>query len=235
MLPGIRGVGGSVLYLLDDRPDLTGVWDSEFSRDKSAAPDVGLVRVDHVAQTMDYDEMLTWVLFYTSIFDVRKNAPVDIVDPGGLVRSQVIENRSGRFRLTLNGAENYRSFAGHFLTGNFGPSVQHVAFSTNDIFHTARALAKRKFSSLQISPNYYEDLRARFGLAAEMIDRLRVNNILYDRDSDGEYFQLYSPVFGEGFFLEVVQRSGGYSGYGAPNAIFRITSQRRVLKPDIPV
>src|SRR6266536_2730109 len=57
MLPGIRGVGGSVLYLLDDRPDLTGVWDSEFSRDKSAAPDVGLVRVDHVAQTMDYDEM----------------------------------------------------------------------------------------------------------------------------------------------------------------------------------
>jgi 4-hydroxyphenylpyruvate dioxygenase len=235
MLPGIRGVGGSVLYLLDDRPDLAGVWDSEFSRDKSAAPDVGLVRVDHVAQTMDYDEMLTWVLFYTSIFDVRKNAPVDIVDPGGLVRSQVIQNRSGRFRLTLNGAENYRSFAGHFITGNFGPSVQHVAFSTNDIFHTARALAERRFSSLQISPNYFEDLRARFGLAAEMIDRLRLNNILYDRDSDGEYFQLYSPVFGEGFFLEVVQRSGGYSGYGAPNAIFRIASQRRVLKPDIPV
>src|SRR6266496_5336634 len=86
-----------------------------------------------------------------------------------------------------------------------------------------------------ISPNYYDDLHARFGLDAEMIDRLRANNILYDRDSSGEYFQLYSPVFGEGFFLEVVQRSAGYSGYGAPNAIFRIASQRRILKPDIPV
>ncbi len=137
--------------------------------------------------------------------------------------------------VTLNGAENYRSFAGHFITGNFGPSVQHVAFSTNDIFRTAQALVERKFSSLQISPNYYDDLHARFGLGAEMIDRLRANNILYDRDSSGEYFQLYSPVFGKGFFLEVVQRSAGYSGYGAPNAIFRIASQRRILKPDIPM
>jgi 4-hydroxyphenylpyruvate dioxygenase len=68
-----------------------------------------------------------------------------------------------------------------------------------------------------------------------MIDRLRANNILYDRDRGGEYFQLYSPVFGEGFFLEVVQRCGGYSGYGAPNAIFRIASQRLLLKPDVPV
>ena len=72
MLPGIRGVGGGILYFLDDRLDLAGVWDSEFGKDKSAATGAGLIRIDHVAQTMDYDEMLTWVLFYTSIFDVRR-------------------------------------------------------------------------------------------------------------------------------------------------------------------
>ena len=235
MLPGIRGVGGGVLYFLDATPDLAAVWDLEFDDVPPSRTDAGLVDVDHVAQTMDYDEMLTWVLFYTSIFDVQKTSPVDIVDPGGLVRSQVIANASGRFRLTLNGAETHRTFAGHFITGNFGPSVQHVAFSTNDIFKTARALTDRGFSSLQISPNYYDDLRARFGLDDAMIARLRNDNILYDRDADGEYFQLYSPVFGEGFFLEVVQRTGGYSGYGAANAIFRIASQRRLLKPDIPM
>lgn len=235
MLPGIRGVGGGVLYFLDATPDLSAVWDLEFDDVPPSRTDAGLVDVDHVAQTMDYDEMLTWVLFYTSIFDVQKTSPVDIVDPGGLVRSQVIANASGRFRLTLNGAETHRTFAGHFITGNFGPSVQHVAFSTNDIFKTARALTDRGFSSLQISPNYYDDLRARFELDDAMIARLRNDNILYDRDADGEYFQLYSPVFGEGFFLEVVQRTGGYSGYGAANAIFRIASQRRLLKPDIPM
>jgi 4-hydroxyphenylpyruvate dioxygenase len=234
MLPGIRGVGGGVLYFLDDKPELADVWNEEFNKIDSTKPGVGLVRIDHVAQTMDYDEMLTWVLFYTSIFDVRKSSPVDIVDPGGLVRSQVIENLSGRLRLTLNGAESHRTFAGHFITGTFGPSVQHVAFSSNDIFQTARTLTDRGFSFLQISPNYYEDLRARFGLDDAMIRSLRALNILYDRDGDGEYFQLYSPVIGEGFFLEVVQRTGGYSGYGAPNAAFRIASQRRLLKPDVP-
>jgi 4-hydroxyphenylpyruvate dioxygenase len=235
MLPGIRGVGGGVLYFLDATPDLAAVWDLEFDDVHPSRTDAGLVQVDHVAQTMDYDEMLTWVLFYTSIFDVQKTSPIDIVDPGGLVRSQVIANASGKFRLTLNGAETHRTFAGHFITGNFGPSVQHVAFSTNDIFQTARVLAERGFSSLQISPNYYDDLRARFGLDDETIRRLGAHNILYDRDDAGEYFQLYSPLFGEGFFLEVVERRGNYSGYGAPNAIFRIASQRRLLKPDVPV
>jgi 4-hydroxyphenylpyruvate dioxygenase and related hemolysins len=234
MLPGIRGVGGGVLYFLDDKPELADVWNEEFNKIDSTKPGVGLVRIDHVAQTMDYDEMLTWVLFYTSIFDVRKSSPVDIVDPGGLVRSQVIENLSGRLRLTLNGAESHRTFAGHFITGTFGPSVQHVAFSSNDIFQTARTLTDRGFSFLQISPNYYGDLGARFGLDDAMIRSLRALNILYDRDDDGEYFQLYSPVIGEGFFLEVVQRTGGYSGYGAPNAAFRIASQRRLLKLDVP-
>jgi 4-hydroxyphenylpyruvate dioxygenase len=64
-----------------------------------------------------------------------------------------------------------------------------------------------------------------------MIDRLRTSNILYDRDSFGEYFQLYCPVYGDGFIFEVVERRGGYRGYGAPNAPFRIAAQKRALAP----
>ena len=56
-------------------------------------------------------------------------------------------------------------------------------------------------------------------------------NILYDRDEHGEYFQLYSPNFGEGFFFEIVERRDGYRGYGAPNAPFRIAAQKRHLRP----
>jgi 4-hydroxyphenylpyruvate dioxygenase len=62
---------------------------------EEAAPDAGLARVDHVAQTMNYEEMLSWVLFYTSIFRTGKLPMVDVVDPGGLVRSQVIESGDG--------------------------------------------------------------------------------------------------------------------------------------------
>lgn len=29
--------------------------------------------------------------------------------------------------------------------------------------------------------------------------------MLYDRDTAGEYFQLHSPTYGEGFFFEIVE------------------------------
>lgn len=76
----------------------------------------------------------------------------------------------------------------------------------------------------------YGDIEARFGLLPSLTERLKAENILYDRDEHGEYFQLYSGTYGEGFFFEIVQRSG-YQGYGAANAIFRIAALKRQLRP----
>src|SRR5690606_11091324 len=98
------------------------VWDIEFAAgdDPTPSQDAGLRRVDHVAQTMNYEEMLTWILFYRSIFIAEKSPMVDVVDPSGLVRSQVIENESGSLWLTLNGAESHRTLAGRFIAETSG-------------------------------------------------------------------------------------------------------------------
>jgi 4-hydroxyphenylpyruvate dioxygenase len=178
---------------------------------------------------MNYEEMLTWLLFYTSIFATGKTPMVDVVDPAGLVRSQAIANDDGTLRLTLNGAENSRTLAGHFIAESFGSAVQHIAFESSDIFETARALAANGFDRLTISPNYYDDLDARFGLDDALLERLRSNSMLYDRDEGGEFFQLYSRIYGEGFFFEVIERRNGYNGYGAANSQFRIAAQKRSL------
>ena len=231
-IPAIRGVGGGIIYFIDAKSELSRVWEVEFEPvAEDAAAEAGLRAVDHLAQTMNYEEMLTWLLFYTSIFRTRKLPMVDVVDPGGLVRSQVIEGEDGGLRLTLNGAESRKTLAGHFIAETFGSSVQHLAFATTDIFATAGKLAQMGFRSLEISPNYYDDLEARLGLEPELIDRLRAAHILYDRDEGGEYFQLYSRNYGEGFFFEIVERRGGYRGYGAPNAPFRIAAQKRHIRP----
>ncbi|BCH28502.1 4-hydroxyphenylpyruvate dioxygenase [Mesorhizobium sp. L-8-10] len=232
-IPAIRGVGGGVVYFVDGKSELAKVWDVEFTptADPQSSHEVGLSRIDHVGQTMNYEEMLTWLLFYTAIFRTRKTPMVDVIDPGGVVRSQAIESEDGKLRLTLNGAENRRTLAGHFIAESFGSSVQHLAFATGDIFATAEALSANGFEALPISPNYYDDVEARFGLEPDLADRLRAGNILYDRDGDGEYFQLYAPTWGEGFIFEIVERRGGYKGYGAPNAPFRIAAQRRYLRP----
>ncbi len=231
-MPGVRGVGGGILYFLDRRSALGRIWEIEFDpvHDDTDWRPVGLTGIDHVAQTMKYEELLTWLLFYTAILNAHKTPMVDIIDPAGVVRSQVVENEPGSLRITLNGAENRNTLAGHFIAETFGSGIQHLAFATDDIFAAAAALSDNGFATLMISPNYYDDLEARFGLEPAFTDRLKAHNILYDRDDHGEYFQLYSPTYGEGFFFEIVQRSG-YRGYGAANAIFRIAALRRHLRP----
>ena len=234
-IPAIRGVNGSLIHFIDEKSSLKDVWELEFVAEESdqSVKDGGLRSIDHIAQTMNHEEMMTWVLFYTSIFDTRKLPVVDVVDPAGLIRSQVIENKEGTFRLTLNGAENNRTLAGHFIADRLGSAVQHLAFASEDIFATASALKVNGFEMLKISPNYYDDLDARFGLDEGFLKKLRNSHILYDRDDKGEYFQFYSQSYGEGFFFEIVERRGDYTGYGAPNAQFRISAQKRHMRPKV--
>ena len=232
-IPAIRGVGGVVIYFLDEKSELATVWENEFVPTGDPSPPVpaGLTRIDHLGHTMNHEEMLTWLLFYTSMLKTHKTPMVDVIDPGGVVRSQAIESGSGLLRLTLNGAENHRSLAGHFIAESFGASVQHLAFATKDIFATAAALRANGFDGLSISENYYEDVEARFGLPATMVRQLQASKLLYDRDDRGEYFQLYCPIYGDGFIFEIVERRNGYRGYGAANASFRIAAQKRHLAP----
>jgi 4-hydroxyphenylpyruvate dioxygenase len=230
-IPAIRGQSGSVLHFIDDASGLSDVWALEFTHAANADAGAGLNRIDHLAQTMSYDEMLSWSLFYTTLFNMQKSPMVDVVDPDGLVRSQALETPDGAFRITLNGAETHRTMAGNFLADSFGASVQHIALGTDDIFATSDALAARGFAPLPMSDNYYADLAARFDLAPEMLARLKAGNILYDEDAQGAFFQFYSQPYAGGMFFEIVQRRGGYRGYGAPNAPFRIAAQKRLLRP----
>ncbi len=231
-IPAIRGVGGGLVHFIDDQSELARMWETEFkpSREKTEVSPIGLTSVDHIAQTMNYEEMLTWILFYTSIFNTYKMPMVDVVDPAGLVRSQVIENESGSLRLTLNGAESRKTLAGHFIAETFGSAVQHVALGCADIFATAKSLVEKGFRPLDISSNYYDDVAARFSLSEDFVAKLRQYNVFYDRDGHGEFFQIFSTSHADGFFFEIVERRDHYAGYGAPNAPFRIAAQKRLMK-----
>jgi len=229
-IPAIRGLGGSVLHFIDDADSASDVWTSEFTATQQPGPGAGLTRVDHIAQTMTYDEMLSWSLFYTSLFNMTKAPMVDVTDPDGLVRSQALSTPDGTFRITLNGAESHRTFAGAFLADSFGAPVQHVALATDAIFATAVALGDLGFESLPLPDNYYTDLAARFDIDPGVLAKMRRLNILYDQDKDGAFFQLYSQPFAGGMFIEILERSAAYNGYGAANAAFRIAAQKRLRR-----
>jgi 4-hydroxyphenylpyruvate dioxygenase len=234
-IPAVRGLGGSLVYFTDDKTDLGRHWEIDF--DTPATSDgagAGLTTFDHLAQSMHYEEMLTWLLFYTSLLDVRKTPVQDVLDPGGIVRSQVVEAGDGALRLVLNASQSQHTLASRFLNDLFGSGVQHIAFATDDIFTTVERLRAAGVELLPIPENYYDDLDARIDLAPAALERLRANNVLYDRQGAGEYFQAYTKDFDGGFFFEIVQRRG-YLGFGAANAPIRLAAQTRLARhPAIP-
>jgi 4-hydroxyphenylpyruvate dioxygenase len=231
-IPAMRGMGGSLLYFLDPTSALAKVWDIEFEPlpNDGGRAGAGLRTVDHISQSTYYEDMLSWLLFYTSLLDVHKAPQLDITDPGGIVRSQVIETADGALRIAMNGSQSQRTQSSKFINEYFGSGVQHIAFATDDIVATAARLKASGVAVLSIPENYYDDLEARVDLSPERLAVLKANNILYDKDADGEYLQIYTESFNDLFFLEIVERRG-YKGFGAINAPIRLNAQSR-LAPD---
>jgi len=228
-IPAVRGLGGSLIYFTDQASELAKVWDVEFEPTDEAGIDAGLTVVDHISQSMHYEEMLTWLLFYSSLLDLDKVPAQDVLDPGGLVKSQVMQSPDGAVRFVMNASQSSRTQSSRFLSELFGSGVQHIAFETGDIFTTVAKLRENGVPLLDIPENYYDDLEARTGLDGDELDRLKSLNILYDRDGSSEYFQVYTHTFEDRFFFEIVQRRN-YTGYGAANAPIRLAAQTRLVQ-----
>ncbi len=231
-IPAVRGLGGSLVYFTDPKTELGRVWDIEFAPtgEAAATTSAGLTVVDHISQSMHYEEMLTWVLFYTSLLDLKKTAEQDVLDPGGLVKSQVVQSADGALRIALNASQSSRTQSSRFLDATFGSGVQHIAFATDDLAATIGRLTANGVALLAIPENYYDDLEAKTDLSSERIADLRAHSILYERDGDAEYLQAYTRTFEDRFFFEIVERRGGYCGFGAANAPIRLAAQTRLTR-----
>jgi len=184
---------------------------------------------------MRYEEVLTWLLFYTSLLHVDKTPAQAVIDPGGVVQSQVVQSPDGSFRLVLNASQSQQTLTSRFLSDAFGAGVQHIALATDDLFTTVAQLKVNGIELLPIPENYYDDLEARTDLGEDEIARLRENDILYDREGGAEYFQVYTQALLQGgFFFEIVERRA-YRGFGAVNAPIRLAAQTQLAPhPAVP-
>jgi 3-dehydroshikimate dehydratase len=226
-IPAIHGVGGSLLYFLDGGDKN---WDTDFV---AVAGDTGadrLIAIDHISQSMPHEEMLSWLLFYTGILDLDRQPQLEIADLRGLVHSQALINTDRSLRIILNGSSAMRTLSARFISEFFGSGVQHIAFSCSDIFAAVAEMRARGAGFLDIPDNYYDDIEAKYELDPATMAALRANRILYDREGEGEFFQVYTHVFEERFFLEIVERRD-YQGFGAPNAAIRLAAQAREAEP----
>jgi 4-hydroxyphenylpyruvate dioxygenase len=234
-IPALRGLGGSLIYFVEPKGALSNIWAVDFNpipAPHEAGPGQ-LMTVDHISQSMVPEEVLTWVLFYTSLLDLTKVPSVEVLDPGGVVHSQVVQTADGALRLILNASESRRTLSSRFVAEFFGSGVQHIAFATDDIFATVARLRDAGLGLLPIPQNYYDDLESRTDLSAGDIERMKAANILYDRSGGTEYRQAYTRALDNGLFFELVERRG-YTGFGAINAPIRLAAQARVEANAVP-
>ena len=226
-IPSIRGVGGSLLYFV--RGDGEN-WSRDFDAIAVEPKARSLVGIDHVSQSMPHGDMLSWALFYGGVLDLERLPQQEVADPVGLVQSQAFINADASVRIVLNGSTAARTSSARFISEQLGSGVQHIAFTSNDIFAAVARIRARGAALLDIPDNYYDDLEAKYDFAPGIAKALRDNHILYDRDGSGEFFQAYTRVFEDRFFFEIVQRRN-YAGFGAPNAPIRLAAQYRDARP----
>jgi 4-hydroxyphenylpyruvate dioxygenase len=227
-IPALRAPDGTLIYLVAQSPTGRSIFEDDFILTDLGAEDDRLANTDHVAQALPTGRMDSYVLFYRAVFGFDAQATFELPDPYGLIRSRAMTSREGTVRLPLNISESRETATGRFVSAFAGAGVQHIAFSTSDIFATAGRMVQAGCQLLPIPPNYYDDLAARHGLDDAFLSDLQALNLLYDRDDQGDFIHGFTETFDDRFFFEIVQRRG-YEQFGAPNASVRmaVQAQRR--------
>ena len=103
-----------------------------------------------------------------------------------------------------------------------GPGVQHLAFLTDDLLASLRALDGSGIATLDIDGDYYDTVFERVPNVREDHAEIRARNVLVDGDADGYLLQIFTHNVVGPIFIELIQRHNHLSfGEGNFGALFR--------------
>jgi 4-hydroxyphenylpyruvate dioxygenase len=219
-IPSLVAPDGTWVQFCGRQPD----WLADFLPSTVGEPPAGtaLLGIDHVALPQPFAGFDSAGLFLTAVLGLRGGELSEVAAPDGLVRSRAHSTVDGAIRIALNVGPTSAHLRGRPLSSG------HVAFATRDVFAAVEAFVAAGGEPLDVPENYYADLDARFGLEGGFLDRLRTHGVLYDRDeAGGELLQFFTRAVSREFFVEVLERRGGYRGFGAANTPVRLAAQRR--------
>jgi 4-hydroxyphenylpyruvate dioxygenase len=224
-IPAVRAPDGSLIYLVESEPSGRTIYDDDFHLFPDQPAPSTLASFDHVALALPVGRMDNFVLFWRAVFGFVPEQLWEIADPYGLVRSRSMVSSDQSVRLPLNISESRETATGRFVSAYAGAGVHHVALRTDDIRRSLQEIRARGGAVLPVPANYYEDIEGRWDLQPARVAALQEMSLLYDRDDGGEYLHAYTDPFDSRFFFELVERVGGYAGYGAANAGVRMAAQ----------
>lgn len=233
---GIVGVGGSLIYLTTENNNLKHFIKDERTVDansnNSIAKKVGFLDIDHVAMNVYSGETREWERFFNQIFGFVEIEDFEI--NGGYTRftTKAFGILSQNIKLVISESDDDKSQINEYLRKYNGQGIQHVAFSTNDIYQTVEALRASNLDFMHIPDTYYSKVNERLPFHQEDVAKLNQLKILIDGKSKDEILlQIFTKCLVDPIFFEVIQRKGN-DGFGAGNitALFESVEQDQLTR-----
>jgi 4-hydroxyphenylpyruvate dioxygenase len=217
-IPAIRGIGGSVIYLVDRyRGDDVTIYDVDFVKLAAASkPAAGLTHIDHITHNVHQGRMDHWAQFYEQLFNFREIRFFDIHGVKTGLRSRALVSPCGKIRIPINEPTDDKSQVSEYLDAYHGEGIQHIALATPDIYATVEALKSTDVKFMHTPHSYYQAVEARVPQHGEDLARLERNGILIDGRRGNLLLQIFTETVIGPIFFEIIQRKGN-EGFGEGN------------------
>lgn len=219
-IPAIRGIGRSLIYLIDRYGDRS-IYDVDFvpTDDAPNSRSMGLMEVDHLTHNVHVGRMDEWAKFYERLFGFREIRFFDIRGKATGLKSRAMVSPCGKIRIPINEPSDERSQIQEYLEAYNGEGIQHIALSTENIYESVQALRRNGVEFMDVPDAYYEALNERLPGHEEDLSRLQENRILVDGaplEGGGVLLQIFTETVIGPIFFEIIQRKGN-EGFGEGN------------------
>lgn len=234
--PAIVGIGGSLIYFIDQYYDAN-PYNAEFDWVSKAHPKgVGFYYLDHLTHNVHKGNMDVWFRFYCDVFNFKEIRFFDIEGKFTGLLSRALTSACGRIRIPINEDRGEKGQIVEYLKRYNGEGIQHIAVGTNDIYAATDAIAELGVKFMPAPPNaYYELSHNRVVDHEEPIEKMKKNGILIDGEGvvDGGETRILLQIFSKTvigpIFFEFIQRKGD-DGFGEGNfrALFESIEQDQI-------
>ncbi|MDW3222411.1 MAG: 4-hydroxyphenylpyruvate dioxygenase [Paracoccaceae bacterium] len=235
-VPAIEGIGGSLLYFVDQYYD-TSPYNEEYEWIRQSKPTgVGFYYLDHLTHNVHKGNMDTWFRFYGDLFNFREIRFFDIAGKFTGLLSRALTSPCGRIRIPINEDRGETGQIVAYLKKYKGEGIQHIAVGSRDIYDSTDEIAARGLKFMPGPPDaYYKQSHQRVVDHAEPIVRMKKHGILIDGEGvigGGEtriLLQIFSKTVIGPIFFEFIQRKGD-DGFGEGNfkALFESIEQEQI-------
>lgn len=247
-VPAIVGIGGSLLYFIDQYAGKGSAYTADFDWIGEVDPNpqgIGFYYLDHLTHNVYRGNMDTWWHFYRDLFGFTQIHFFDIEGKMTGLISRAITSPCGKIRIPLNESTDDKSQIEAYLHKYKGEGIQHIAVGSDHLYDSTDHLADNGLKFMPGPPAAYYDLsQKRVNGHDEPLERMRKHGILIDGEgvidnANGDrmtkiLLQIFSKAVVGPIFFEFIQRKGD-EGFGEGNfrALFESIEEEQIRSGEL--